>query len=73
MTCQACNDLLAEYKLWVSLFKDAVLKIPGALGDDAMIFTEKAERCRLKCNDAALALMAHWRHQHRSLSKAVSA
>jgi hypothetical protein len=66
MNCTTCDTLLGEYKFWVSRFKDAVLNIPGALGDDTRVFAEQAERCRLKCNDAGCALMAHWRHQHKN-------
>lgn len=42
MDCKTCNELLAEYKLWVSFYKDAVHSIPGALGDDARVFVEYA-------------------------------
>jgi hypothetical protein len=66
MNCTTCDTLLGEYRFWVSRLKDAVLNIPGALGDDPSVFAEQAERCRLKCNDAGCALMAHWRHQHRN-------
>ena len=42
MDCKTCNELLAEYKLWVSFYKDAVHSIPGALEDDARVFVEYA-------------------------------
>lgn len=67
MDCKACDELLADYKLWVSLFRDAVLNIPGALGDDARVFLESADRLLLKCNHANRALMEHWK-EHKNLA-----
>ena len=62
--CKTCDELLAEYKLCVSLFKDAVLNIPGALGDDSRVFLEYADRLRSKCNHARRALMKHLLQDH---------
>ena len=69
MDCKTCNERLAEYKLWVTLFRDAVLNIPGALGDDSRLFVEYADRLRVKCNDASRALRVHWRQDHNNPSK----
>ena len=73
MTCHACKELLDEYKLRASLFKDAVSNIPEGLGDDARVFVDYADRLRQKCNDARDAYTAHWRNHRRNLSKAASA
>jgi hypothetical protein len=70
MNCLTCDELLAEYKLWAILFKDAVLNIPGALGEDSTVFAEHAEYVRLKCKDAGRALAAHWRNDHSLARKA---
>ena len=67
MKCKTCDSLLAAYKLWVDLFKQAVHNIPGALGDDFRLFAEEAERLGQKCKDTSDALMEHWHHEHNSL------
>jgi hypothetical protein len=66
--CKTCTELLAEYKLWVSLFKDAVLNIPGALGNDSRMFLECADSLRLQCNHTSCALMEHWQQEHSNLA-----
>jgi hypothetical protein len=72
MNCKTCDELLGEYKLWASLFRDAVVNIPGAFGDDSWVFVENAYRMRLKCDDASRALTAHWRNGHGRAAKAIS-
>jgi len=72
MDCNTCNELLAEYKLWVTVFKDAVLNIPGALGNDSRVFVEHADRLRLKCNEASRALRLHFREKHGKSKAAFS-
>jgi hypothetical protein len=66
--CKTCDELLVEYKLCVSLFKDAVLSIPELLGDDSRVFLEYADRLRRKCNHARRALMKHVLRDHHSLA-----
>jgi hypothetical protein len=66
--CKTCTELLAEYKLWVSLFKDAVLNIPGALGNDSRMFLECADSLRLQCNHTSRGLMEHWQQEHTNLA-----
>jgi hypothetical protein len=64
MGCKTCHELLAEYQLWATLLRDAVLNIPRALGDDPSVFLEQADRFRLKCNHAGHALGVHRRQEH---------
>ena len=70
MDCKTCDVRLAEYKLWVTLFRDAVLNIPGALGDDSRVFVEYADRLRVKFNDASRALRLHWQDHNNASSNA---
>ena len=66
--CKTCDEVLVEYKLCVSLFNDAVLNIPGLLGDDSRVFLEYADRLRRNCNHTRRALMKHLLHDHHSLA-----
>lgn len=64
MDCQTCEDLIAAYRHSVSLFKNAVQKGSGALGDDSTLTSAEATRLGEMCKDASDDLMMHWReHQ----------
>ena len=68
MDCQACNELLAAYRLSVSLFKEAVGKIPGS-AEDSGLAVATTNHLKLKCRDASDALIAHWREDHAKAAK----
>jgi hypothetical protein len=63
MACKTCNELLAAYERAVTLFGNAVLKIPGALGDDSRAIQEAAHSL-VQCRDASDALLAHLHQEH---------
>ena len=54
MDCKTCNERFAEYKLWGTLFRDAVLNIPAVLGDDPRVFVEHADRLRVNATMPAV-------------------
>ena len=66
MGCRTCNILLAAYRSSVSLFRNAVRKGSGAVGDDPRLTGAKVERLGQQCRDASDAFMAHWRRGHGS-------
>ena len=57
MDRQSCNDLLAAYRHSVNLFKAAVQKGSGAVGDDSRLTSEKAKRLGQQCRDASAAFI----------------
>jgi hypothetical protein len=67
MDCQSCNDLLAAYRHSVNLFKAAVQKGSGAMGDDSRLIAEEAKRLGQQCRDASDIFMEHWRKDHKAL------
>jgi hypothetical protein len=66
MACEACYHLLAAYQRSVILFRDAVRKGSGAIGDDSKLASEEARRLSQQCKEANDRLMAHWRQDHPS-------
>ena len=68
MTCPTCEDLLAAYRHSVDLFKDAVEKSSGAVGDDTRFTAEQATPLGQQCKVASDAFMEHWRQDHRANS-----
>lgn len=69
MDCRTCEQLLAAYRLSVSLFKEAVRKRAGAVGDDSRLPGEAATRLGLQCKDASDALREHWLEHHDNGTK----
>ena len=63
MDCQTCDDLLAGYRLSVTLFKNAVQNIPGT-AEDSTLAVQQADRLKMKCREANDALMEHLRQNH---------
>jgi hypothetical protein len=52
-------ELLATYRRDVTLFRNAVLKVAGALGDDSMRAFKEMDRLSQKCKATNEALLAH--------------
>ena len=62
MSCEACDELLAEYKRTFRAFSMAVQLIER---DSSRVSVEEAHSLRLKCKYASNALMGHrWRHHY---------
>jgi hypothetical protein len=72
MDCPNWNELLAAYRNSVSIFKDAVQKIPGAQ-EGSGLAVEQAERLKLKCRAASDGLMEHLRREQHGLGGTKSA
>jgi hypothetical protein len=51
MDSQTCIDLLAAYRLSVSLFKNAVQNIPG-IAEDSTLALQQADRLKMKSREA---------------------
>lgn len=68
MDCQTCDELIAEYKDAVGLFKDAVHSGQVARPGEFVLATGRAARWGLICQDASDALREHWRKDHGSLA-----
>ena len=51
MDCQTCDDLLAGYRLSVTLFKNAVQNIPGT-AEDSTLALQQADRLKMKSREA---------------------
>jgi len=56
--------LLATYKRDVSQFRNAVLKVAGAVGDDSRLAAEQMDRLSQNCKHTSDALIQHWREHH---------
>jgi hypothetical protein len=68
VSCQTCDELLADYKDAVELFKDAVHKGQVARVGDLALAARKAARRGEICRDASDALIEHWRQDHRNFA-----
>ena len=64
MSCKRCDELLATYKRDVSQFRNVVLKVAGALGDDSRLAVKEMDRLSQNCKDTSDALMEHWCQDH---------
>ena len=67
MDCKRCDELLATYKCEVTLFRNGVLDLPGKLGPDSRLASERMERLSQNCKETSDALMEHWRQQHANI------
>ena len=68
MHCKTCNELLADYKNAVSVFKETVRDGLGAQEHDGQVAAMRAARWSEICKQASDHLLAHWRKEHRSLA-----
>jgi hypothetical protein len=68
MACKTCDELLADYKNAVRVFKETVRDGLGALGHDGQVAAIRAARWSEICKQASDHLLAHWRKEHRSLA-----
>jgi hypothetical protein len=64
MACKTCDKLLGTYKREVTEFRNAVLNVSGAVGDDSRLAIKEMERLSQNCKDTGDALMEHWRQDH---------
>ena len=62
MQCKKCEALIAQYRNLVSLFRNTVQKVTGAIGDDGR--SEKLAHLRIEVDHADDALWEHWRKEH---------
>ena len=63
---QTCDDLLADYRCAVNLFKNFVHNSLGAPGEDSRLTGKRAADLAQKCPEASDALIEHWRKEHSS-------
>ena len=68
MKCEACDELLADYKGAVGFFKDAVHGL-GARGRGSVLAAGKAARWGQICKSASDALIEPWRKEATSPNK----
>lgn len=69
LDCKSCNDLLADYRRAVSVYKTTVRDSTTLQGVELRLASQEAERLRLACREADNALKAHWCPEHNGLAK----
>ena len=69
MDCKTCEQLLADYRGAVGLFKDAVhSRRLEWRGGEFVLAAARAARWGRLCQDASDALIQHWRRNHHGLA-----